>query len=83
MSQNHAQPGHAPEPEMRSALACQNIQVRLEFSTPKWMRCGKVQGQSSESKIMKHAQIIVRATSADEARRQILADLEVDEGAYL
>ena len=32
--------------------------------------------------IVKQAQIIVHATSADEARHQILADLEVDEGAY-
>ena len=32
--------------------------------------------------IVKQAQITVEAPSADEARRQILADPEVDEGAY-
>ena len=32
--------------------------------------------------IVKQAQIKVEAASADEARQQILADLEVDEGAY-
>ena len=32
--------------------------------------------------IVKQAQIPVEARTADEARRQILADLEVDEGAY-
>jgi len=32
--------------------------------------------------IVKQAQITVEALSAEEARRQILADLEVDEGAY-
>jgi hypothetical protein len=32
--------------------------------------------------IVKQAQITVHATSAEEARQQILADLEVDEGAY-
>jgi hypothetical protein len=32
--------------------------------------------------IVKQAQITVEAASADGARQQILADLEVDEGAY-
>jgi hypothetical protein len=32
--------------------------------------------------IVRQAQITVEARSADEARQQILADLEVDEGAY-
>jgi hypothetical protein len=32
--------------------------------------------------IVKQAQITVEARTAEEARQQILADLEVDEGAY-
>jgi hypothetical protein len=32
--------------------------------------------------VVKQAQITVHATSAEEARHQILADLEVDQGAY-
>jgi hypothetical protein len=32
--------------------------------------------------IVKQAQITVEARTANEARQQILADLEVDEGAY-
>jgi len=32
--------------------------------------------------IVKQTQIIVHATSVDEARHRILTDLEVDEGAY-
>jgi hypothetical protein len=32
--------------------------------------------------IVKQAEISVEARMADEARQQILADLEVDEGAY-